>query len=382
MLKRVLAAALVLSMVVAVMASCKNNQSTAENEFLIGGIGPITGSAATYGTSVKNAAQLAIDEINANGGVNGMMLKLNFQDDANNPEKAVNAYNTLMDAGMKVLLGTVTSMPCIAVVEESHKDGILHITPSGSAIDCIKYDNAFRICFNDPDQGTASATYIAENLTAKKIGVIYDRSNVYSSGIYEKFKAAAEEKGLEIVSEQAFTDQSNTDFSVQLQNIRESGAELIFIPVYYQEAAYILTQAHQAGMSIPFFGCDGLDGIIPQLGDNAHIAEGTMLLTPFAADAQDDMTQKFVKAYKEKYGSIPDQFAADAYDGIYTIAEAIKKAGVTSPDDPDLNQKLIDAMTQIEVKGLTGTMTWDASGEPQKDPKAVKIVDGAYKSMQ
>ncbi|HHW46817.1 MAG TPA: ABC transporter substrate-binding protein [Clostridiales bacterium] len=381
MFKRFLATVLLLAMVVAVMASCKN-ESTAKNEFLIGGIGPLTGSAATYGTSVKNAAQLAIDEINENGGVNGMLLKLNFQDDANNPEKAVNAYNTLMDAGMKVLLGTVTSQPCIAVVEESHKDGILQITPSGSAVDCIKYDNAFRICFNDPDQGTASATYIAENLDVKKIGVIYDKSNVYSTGIFEKFKAAAKEKGLEIVSEQAFTDQSNTDFSVQLQNIRESGAELIFIPVYYQEAAYILTQANQAGMSIPFFGCDGLDGIIPQLGDNAQIAEGVMLLTPFAADAQDEKTQKFVKAYKEKYGSIPDQFAADAYDGIYTIAEAIKKAGVTSPDDPDLNQKLIDAMTKIEVKGLTGTMTWDASGEPKKEPKAVKIVNGAYKSMQ
>jgi branched-chain amino acid transport system substrate-binding protein len=329
-----------------------------------------------------NAAQLAVDKINADGGVNGMTLVLNFQDDAHDAEKAVNAYNTLMDAGMKVLLGTVTSTPCIAVAEKSKEDGILQLTPSGSAVDCIKYDNAFRICFNDPAQGAASADYISKNLTAKKIAVIYDKSDVYSSGIFETFKAAAAEKGLQLVAEEAFTNQSNTDFSVQLQKIKESGAELIFLPIYYQEAAYIMTQAQTAGMTIPFFGCDGLDGIIKQLGDNTAVAEGTMLLTPFAADADDEATKAFVAAYKEKYGATPDQFAADAYDGIYTIVAAMIKAGINSPDDADLNAKLIAAMTQIEVKGLTGTMTWSANGEPTKTAKAVKIVNGVYTAMK
>jgi len=324
---------------------------------------------------------LAVDEVNAAGGVNGMTLKLNFQDDAHDPEKAVNAYNTLMDAGMKVLLGTVTSKPCIAVGEESKKDGILQVTPSGSAVDCIKYDNAFRVCFNDPAQGTASADFISKNLSARKIAVIYDSSDVYSSGIFATFKESAAEKGLTIVTEQAFTDQSNTDFSVQLQKVRESGAELIFLPIYYQEASYIMTQAQTAGMTTPFFGCDGLDGVIKQLGTNTAAAEGTMLLTPFAADATDKKTSDFVAAYKAKYNTTPDQFAADGYDGIYTIVAALKNANIEDPQDKDINAKLIAAMTKIEVDGLTGKMTWNVAGEPTKTAKAVKIVSGVYKAM-
>ncbi|MCI9429109.1 MAG: ABC transporter substrate-binding protein [Lachnospiraceae bacterium] len=351
--------------------------------FKIGGIGPVTGAAAVYGQAVKNAAQLAVDEINAAGGINGAMIEFNFQDDEHDAEKAVNAYNTLKDWNMQMLLGTVTSTPCTAVVEKTHEDNLFQLTPSGSAVESIQYDNAFRVCFSDPNQGTASAQYIGENKLATKVAIIYNSSDVYSSGIYQTFAAEAGNQGIEIVSAEAFTADSNTDFSVQLQKAKDSGAELVFLPIYYTEASIILGQADKMGYAPIFFGCDGLDGILAVEDFDTALAEGVMLLTPFAADAEDELTQNFVKAYQENFGDIPNQFAADAYDGIYAMKAAIEKAGVT-PDmsASDICDALKVSMTEITIDGLTGAgMTWNADGEPNKEPKAVKITDGAYAAM-
>ena len=351
--------------------------------FKIGGIGPVTGAAAVYGQAVKNAAQLAVDEINAAGGINGAMIEFNFQDDEHDAEKAVNAYNTLKDWNMQMLLGTVTSTPCTAVVEKTHEDNLFQLTPSGSAVESIQYDNAFRVCFSDPNQGTASAQYIGENKLATKVAIIYNSSDVYSSGIYQTFAAEAGNQGIEIVSAEAFTADSNTDFSVQLQKAKDSGAELVFLPIYYTEASIILGQADKMGYAPIFFGCDGLDGILAVEDFHTALAEGVMLLTPFAADAEDELTQNFVKAYQENFGDIPNQFAADAYDGIYAMKAAIEKAGVT-PDmsASDICDALKVSMTEITIDGLTGAgMTWNADGEPNKEPKAVKITDGAYAAM-
>ena len=351
--------------------------------FIIGGIGPVTGGAAVYGEAVRNGAELAIKEINAAGGVNGMMLEMNYQDDEHDAEKAVNAYNTLKDKGMKVLMGTVTSDPCLAVAEKTYEDNIYQITPSGSALKCVQYDNAFRLCFNDPGQGTASAEYISLKNLATKVAVIYDSSSAYSAGIYETFASKAAELGIEIVAAEAFTSDSNKDFSVQIQKIQEADPELVFLPIYYEETALILKQANTAGLTTQFFGCDGLDGVIGQLGDEVALSENVMLLTPFVADAQDELTQNFTKAYTEAYGSVPIQFAADGYDAIYTIKAALEQANVTDPDmDPSaLCDLLKAAMLEIEVKGLTGTMTWTADGECAKEPKAMKIVGGTYTAI-
>lgn len=350
----------------------------------IGGVGPTTGGAASYGTSVKNGASLAVKEINDAGGVNGLKLELSFEDDENDPEKAVNAYNKLKDSGMQILMGTVTSTPCKAVKDNAHDDNMFLLTPSGSAVECTKYDNAFRICFNDPDQGTASARYIKENSLATKVAAVYDSSDVYSSGIYEKFAAECKAEGIEVVESQAFTSDNKSDFSVALQKIKDSGAELVFLPIYYQEAALILKQADTAGLDVKFFGCDGLDGVISQLKDDAALANGVMLLTPFAADAKDDKTVKFTAAYKAAYNDeTPDQFAADGYDAVYTIKAALEKANVTDANisASDLCNKLKAVMTEITVDGVTGSMTWNAEGEPTKEPKAMYIQDGAYKAM-
>ena len=367
----------------ATTAAAGESTATSGEVFKIGGIGPVTGAAAVYGLAVKNGAQIAVDEINADGGINGYQIEFNFQDDEHDAEKSVNAYNTLKDWGMQVLMGTVTSAPCVAVADKTNADNMFQITPSGSSVECAQNPNVFRVCFSDPDQGAASATYIAENKLAEKIAVIYDSSDVYSSGIYEKFAAEAANQGLEIVDAEAFTADSNKDFSTQLQKAKDAGADLVFLPIYYTEASLILKQADTMGYAPKFFGCDGMDGILQVENFDTKLAEGLMLLTPFAADAQDELTQKFVTSYKENYGETPIQFAADAYDAIYAIKAAMEEADITPETSvSDTCDKMKEAMLKIKVNGLTGEdMTWTEDGEPHKAPKAVKVVDGAYQAM-
>lgn len=373
-------------------AAGASSEASSDKVFKIGGIGPVTGAAAVYGLAVKNGAQIAVDEINADGGINGYQIEFNFQDDEHDAEKSVNAYNTLKDWGMQVLMGTVTSAPCVAVADKTYADNMFQITPSGSSVECAQNPNVFRVCFSDPDQGVASATYIAENKLAEKIAVIYDSSDVYSSGIYEKFASEAANQGLEIVDAEAFTADSNKDFSTQLQKAKDAGADLVFLPIYYTEASLILKQADTMGYAPKFFGCDGMDGILQVENFDTKLAEGLMLLTPFAADAQDELTQKFVTSYKKNYGETPIQFAADAYDAIYAIKAAMEEADITPETSvSDTCDKMKEAMLKIKVNGLTGEdMTWTEDGEPHKAPKdgephkapkAVKVVDGAYQAM-
>ena len=348
----------------------------------VGGIGPITGAAATYGNAVKNAEELAVKEINAANGSDVFDWK--FEDDEHDAEKSVNAYNSLKDWGMQVLAGPVTTTPTLAVAAESVNDNMFVLTPSASAQTVIETgDNVFQICFTDPNQGVASADYIAENALATKIGVIYDSSDAYSSGIYAKFKTEAESKGLEIVTAEAFTSDNKSDLSTQVAKCQEAGAELVFLPIYYTEASQILTTANKTGYEPIFFGCDGMDGILDVEGFDTSLAEGLMLLTPFAADAQDEKTQAFVSAYVAAYGETPNQFAADAYDAIYAIKAAMEEADITPETSvSDTCDKMKEAMLKIKVNGLTGEdMTWTEDGEPHKAPKAVKVVDGAYQAM-
>lgn len=386
---RFVSAALASAMILS-MAGCGSDANAdAENggsadTFKIGSIGPSTGDYAAYGLGVKNAAQLAVDEINAAGGVNGYQLELNFQDDEVDAEKGVNAYNALKDWGAQILLGCVTSGSCIAVTDKTKEDNMFQLSPSGSAIECTQYDNTFRVCFSDPAQGSASAQYIGENALATKVAVIYDSSSVYSTGIYENFVKGAESQPFEIVSAEAFTSESRTDFSVQLQKAKDAGADLVFLPIYYSEASLILTQANGMGYAPKFFGVDGMDGILTGVDNfDVSLAEGVMLLTPFAADATDELTVNFVTAYQEKYGEVPNQFAADAYDGIYAIKAALEKSGMTPADSvSDICEGLKAAFVEISIDGLTGEgIVWEASGEPNKSPKAVIIEDGAYKAM-
>jgi branched-chain amino acid transport system substrate-binding protein len=381
-MKRVLSLLAVMSMAVASLAACGN--SAKDDKFYIGGIGPVTGGAAVYGQSVKNGAELAVKEINDAGGVNGVKFEFKFEDDEADGEKAVNAYNTLKDGGMKLLMGTVTSGACASVIEKTNADNMFQLTPSASSTDVLKYGNVYQVCFTDPNQGIASAQYIGSKGLATKVAVIYDSSDIYSSGIYEKFAEEAASQNFEIVAAEAFTADSKTDFSVQLQKAKDAGADLVFLPIYYSEASLILTQAAALEYNPIFFGCDGLDGILTVENFDTALAEGLMLLTPFAADATDAATTKFVTTYKEKYGEVPNQFAADAYDAIYIIKAAIEKSGAKpAMSISELGTALKGAMTQISVDGLTGAgMTWAATGEVNKAPRAVKIQGGSYVSAE
>ena len=356
----------------------------AEDTWKIGGIGPTTGDAAAYGNAVAYAMEIAAAEINEAGGINGYQIEMKFQDDEHDAEKSVNAYNTLKDWGMQILEGTVTSTPCVAVAAKTFEDSMFQITPSGSSPDCILNDNAFAVCFSDPAQGTMSARYIGENKLAEKVAVIYNSSDVYSTGIYNNFMEESQNQEFEVVASSQFTADSNKDFSVQLQQAMDAGAELVFLPIYYQEASLILTQAAGMDFAPVFFGVDGMDGILGVENFDTTLAEGVLLLTPFVASAEDEATQSFVSKYQEAHGEIPNQFAADAYDGMYIIKMAAEKAGLT-PDMSvaDINEGLKQAMTEITFDGLTGTgTTWDASGAPTKDPKAMIIKDGAYAAVE
>jgi len=363
--------------------------------FKIGGIGPLTGGAAIYGTAAKNGATIAAEEINALGGI---QIDLRYEDDAHDAEKSVNAYNALKGWGMQIFLGSVTSTPGVATSVEANNDHVFYLTPSASSTDVLggianpltgtvdiqRKDTVFQMCFVDPNQGSASAQYIYDQSLATKIAVIYKNDDVYSTGVYNSFKPKAEELGLEIVSTTTFTEDTKTDFSVQLNDAKSNGADLVFLPMYYDAAALILTQANAMGYAPKWFGIDGMDGILSVDGFDTKLAEGVMLLTPFNADAEDERTQSFVEKYKAAYGEIPNQFAADGYDCVYAIYQALQNANVTdySLSASELCDVLMEQFTSMSYDGLTGDgMTWGSDGAVTKSPKGMFIEDGVYVGM-
>ena len=394
-----LAGAMALSMLTACgggdtgAASSGASSEPAAAAFKIGGVGPLTGGAAIYGNAAKQGAEIAVEEINAMGGT---QIALKYEDDAHDAEKSVNAYNTLKDWGMQVFLGSVTSTPGVATSAESNGDHIFYLTPSASATDVLggvadpltgtvnipRKDNVFQMCFMDPNQGSASAQYISDKGLGSKIAIIYKNDDVYSTGIYNSFVAKAAELNLEIVSTTTFTTDSQTDFSVQIADAKANGADLVFLPMYYDAASLILTQANAIGYAPKFFGVDGMDGILTVEGFDTALAEGVILLTPFNADAEDDATKSFVSKYQAAYGEIPNQFAADAYDCVYAIYEALNNAGATTDMDASALCDLLMAeftSDSFVFDGLTGEgMTWDATGAVSKSPKGMVIENGAY----
>ena len=358
-----------------------SSESTGEagGTFKLGTIGPLTGDAAIYGQAVANGAKIAVDEINASDS----SIKFEFQsaDDVADGETSVNAYNKLMDWGMQVMVGPTTTGASMAVAAKAAEDRTFMLTPSASSTDVIATgDNVFQVCFTDPNQGIASADYMAENMSGAKIAVIYRNDDAYSQGIRDTFVSQAKANGLEVVYEGTFTADTATDFSVQLTAAQAAGADTVFLPIYYQPASVILTQAAAMNYTPTFFGVDGMDGILTMEGFDTALAEGVMLLTPFSADAEDERTQNFIKAYEAAYGDIPNQFAADAYDGVYIMKAALEAAGCTADmSSADICEAVVSVMTTISVDGLTGQgMTWSADGSVSKAPMAVVIKDGVY----
>ena len=378
-MKKFFALLLTLAMVTAMFAVTASAEA---GTIKIGMSGPLTGGAAVYGTAVARAAQIAVDEVNALG---GLQFELNCQDDEHDAEKAVSAYNTLKDWGMQMMCGTVTTKPCLAVGPEANEDRIFMVTPSASAAD-VAYtgDNVFQICFIDPAQGKISAEVITEKGLGTKIGIIYDSSDVYSTGILDSFTEEAEALGLEIVCTEAFTSDTKADLTTQVTKCKESGADLVFLPIYYTEASQILTTANKLGYAPLFFGVDGMDGILDVENFDTSLAEGLHMLTPFAADAKDERTAAFVAKYKELWNEVPNQFAADAYDVIWAMYQAATAAGIDgSESNEDICAAMIEQFTTMTYDGITGMgMTWDEDGFVSKAGNVVKIQDGAYVSVE
>ena len=372
-MKKLLALVMAAMMLLSVTAAFAEDTVTLK----IAHIGPTTGAAALYGLATLHGAEIAAEEINAAGGK--YKIELINEDDEHNVEKVINAYNAALDAGAQMILGTTTSKPCEAAGAQGYVDRVFFLTPSASSTAVIEdKDNVFQICFTDPNQGKASAQYIAGHNLGTKVAVIYNNADVYSTGIRDTFVEEGKALGLEIVSETTFTDET-TDFTVQVADAQNAGAEIVFLPMYYTPASMILKTAADKNYAPIFFGVDGMDGILSVEGFDTSLAEGVMLLTPFVATAQDDLTVNFVTKYQAAYNEIPIQFAADAYDGIYILIAAAEKAGITSDMAPEeACDLLIAAMLEIEVTGITGTMTWDESGAVTKTPLAATIVNCEY----
>lgn len=378
-MKKFVAFVLALTMVAAMFTVAASAEA---GTVKIGVCGPLTGGAAVYGTCVARSAQIAVDEVNALG---GLRFELNCQDDEHDAEKAVSAYNALKDWGMQILCGTVTTKPSLAVGPEACEDRIFMLTPSASAVE-VAYsgDNVFQICFADPMQGSVSADVISEKGLGTKVGVIYDSSDVYSTGILETFLEEAEADGLEVVCTEAFTADTKADLSTQVTKCKEAGADLVFLPIYYAEASAILTYANQIGYKPVFFGVDGMDGILDVEGFDTKLAEGLYMLTPFAADSKEERTAAYVAKYKELYNETPNQFGADAYDAIWALYQACNEAGI---DGSESNEEICDALiaefTSMTYDGITGKgMTWDEDGFVDKPGSIVVIKDGAYTAVE
>lgn len=372
-IKKGLGLVLALVLILSLFTGCNGESKDKEGKFIIGGFGPITGDAASYGTSVMNSSKIAIDEINAAGGVKvgdqTLELVHVFEDDEASPDVAQAAYNKLMDDGAQAIVGGVTSGSHLGVVDLANEDNILMVSPSVTVDNGVEYPNAFRTCFTDSMQGEIMADY-ALSLGAEKIAVIYNNSDEYSTGIMKVFVARIEESDSEIVANEAF-EEGATDMKTQLTTIKNSGADLIFAPVYYQPASYMTQQADELGIDIPFIGTDGWDGILEVTVD-AAILEGVVFQTPFAYNDPNPDVKSFVEKYEEQTGEKPDQFGANAYDAVYAVKAALEKAGTTKSED------LIAAMQEIEVKGITGNISFNEDGEPDKDVKLIKIADGEY----
>ena len=359
------------------LASCGGGHPFKKDTLNLGNAGPLTGGAAIYGNAVDRGGQLAVNEINA-ANPDGVQLAWKAEDDEADPEKSVNAYNTLMDKGLNIFIGTTTSGAGVAVAEKADEDRVFTLTPSASQVAVTEgHDNVFQLCFNDPNQGVAAAQYIMANMKDKKVGII-SQQNDYSQGIKEKF--VSEFKG-EIVAQEVFAKDDEKDFTAQLNAMKDAGADLVFVPIYYTPAANILTQANKMGYAPTFFGVDGMDGILTAENFDASLAEGVMLLTPFVASANEEATQKFVKAYVDAYGEEPNQFAADAYDCVYAVYNAFNQTGLeATADTAEICEAMIKVFTGgFTASGVTGAeMKWNASGQVDKTPKACVIENGVY----
>ena len=361
------------------LTGCNKNKG----EYLVIGFsGPLTGGAAVYGQAVLNSAQLAVDEINEAGGVNGYKLKLISRDDMHDATKVSTNYADLLEEGMQVSLGCVTTKPCLEFAKLSAMDGVFFLTPSATGDAVVEKDNAYQMCFADTRQGTFSARYVNENVSkTTKIGVLYRSGDEYSEGIYNNFMSELDKAyTVEVAS---FSEDTPSDLKSQVNKLKD--CKFIFLPIYYTPASTFLNDAKGiiADDAI-YFGCDGLDGIDGTIeGFNINsIPQEVSYLSHFNSNSTSGPAKDFIDKYVKKYNANTlNQFGASAYDCIYAIAQALKNIAAKNPDAVTPSAKAADLGKLLKAEfqggftfsGITGSnITWDKDGFVNKS--AVKYI--------
>lgn len=377
-MKKLLSVLLAASVMLVSFAACSpEGNSGGNNEekdvIVIGMLAPQTGDVALYGIAATEGAQLAVEEINAAGGINGKMVELKIVDEKGDVTEAINGYELLKEYGMDMLLGDVTSKPTLAVAELAKEDGIPMITPTGTAAAITETgDNVFRTCFTDPFQGVTLAKFTAENLGATNVAVLYNKGDDYSAGVADAYMAEAANLGLNVVAQESYGS-DDVDFKTQLTKIISSDAEVIVLPDYYGKAAMVATQARALGFTGPIVGPDGFDGVLDSVdANNLQVTDNIYYTNHFFDGDTTPVVANFVANYTEKYGKAPLSFAALGYDSVYLLKDAIETAGDQYTDYAVLTQALADA----EIDGVTGHITFDAQGDPVKSVSVIKIENG------
>ena len=368
-MKKILTSLLGASMLFVACGEPKTEKASGDAETIkIGALGPLTGPLAIYGVSATNGLKLAIDEINANGGILGKQVELNLLDEKGDSTEAVNAYNKLVDWGMVALVGDITSKPSVAVAEVAAQDGIPMITPTGTQLNITEAgSNIFRVCFTDPYQGEVLAKFAKESLKAKTAAVVVNNSSDYSDGVANAFIAEAEKQGIEVVAKEGYSD-GDKDFKAQLTKIAQKNPDILFVPDYYEQDGLIAIQAKEVGLTSTILGPDGWDGVAKTVDKSSYSAiENVYFANHYSVKDSNEKIQNFITNYKAKYND-----EALSYDAAYILKAAIEKNGSVD------KESLAKAIKEIEFAGITGSLKYDEKNNPVKGVTMIKIVNGDY----
>ena len=351
----------------------KSGEMTKPETIKIGGMAPLTGALAIYGVTTTNGAELAVKEINENGGILGKKIEYIMLDTKGDSTEAVMAYNKLVDEKVTGIIGEITSKPTLAVAEVAVQDNMPLITPTGTQVDITEAGpNVFRVCFTNPYQGKVLAITSKERLGADTVAVMLNNSSDYSDGITKAFIEESEKLGMKVMGVEGYSD-GDKDFRPQLTKLAAMNPDVVLIPEYYEQAALIATQAREVGVKSIFVGSDGWDGIAKTLDKSSYSAiENSYFTNHFSMEDQSEKIQNFLKDYRETYKEDPSAFSALGYDAIYMMKSAIEKAGTTD------KQKVVDALKGIEYDGITGYLTFDDHNNPVKAVTVLKIENGKY----
>lgn len=350
------------------------NKQEASETIKLGNSAPLTGPLSIYGQTTNNGIKLALEEVNANGGILGKKVDWVEYDDKGEITDAVTNYNKLMEDKVDAIFGGVPSKPALAIAESSVNDGVLYITPTATQANITEgKPNVFRTCFTDPFQGEVLANFSKEKLNAKKVAILRNQSSDFSMGVADVFEKKAKELGMEVVADESYGD-SDTDFKAQLTNVRGQNPDVLFIPDYYEKVALIAPQVKEAGIEATLVGADGWDTVLSVMDESSFASlDNSYFSNQFTLEDPSEEVQTFLKNYKEKFGENPSTFAAEGYDTVYLYKQAVEAAGTIEW------AKVIDALKKVEFKGVTGSFTYDENNNPVKTAKMIRIENGEYK---